>query len=98
MKDAKDQRIRSMSYFFKVGAVVLRYGLDDLKRELGKYPGNTRSKNDLVDALSMQRKLRNWKMNKTEVTEGTELEAYKKKFRSYNFGFKRELDSSYVSY
>jgi len=97
MKDAKDQRIRSMSYFFKVGAVVLRYGLDDLKRELGKYPGNTRSKNDLVDALSMQRKLRNWKMNKTEVTEGTELEAYKKSFRSYNFG-NRNSDYSYVNY
>jgi predicted phage terminase large subunit-like protein len=98
LKDAKDQRIRAMSYFFKCGAVVLRYGLDDLKRELGKYPGNTRSKNDLVDALSMQRKLRSWKMQKSVATEGAELDEYKKSFRSYNFGFNRKPAVGYVSY
>jgi len=97
-KDAKDSRIRAMSYFFKVGAVVLRYGLDDLKRELGKYPGNTRSKNDLVDALSMQRKLRSWKVSGNTENTGAELEMYKKKFRSYNFGFNREPVVGYVSY
>ena len=57
---AKDNRIRGMSYFFKKGCVILREGLEDLKKELNRYPGNTRSKDDLVDALSMQRELIAW--------------------------------------
>ena len=57
---AKDNRIRGLSYFFKKGCVVLRKGLDDLQRELNRYPGNTRSKDDLLDALSMQRELIAW--------------------------------------
>ena len=57
---AKDNRIRGLSYFFKKGCVILREGLDDLKKELNRYPGNTRSKDDLLDALSMQRKLIPW--------------------------------------
>ena len=61
VKDAKDNRIRGMSYFFKRGAVVLKHGLEDLKRELGRYPGNSRSKDDLLDALSMQRELISWR-------------------------------------
>ena len=62
-KDAKDSRIRSLSYFFKINMVILREGLRDLTRQLNRYPGNTRSKNDLVDALSMQRQLISWKRN-----------------------------------
>lgn len=106
MKDAKDSRIRAMSYFFKAGAVVLRYGLDDLKRELGKYPGNTRSKNDLVDALSMQRKLRSWKMqkDKRDTNEEDLLQWQKKigygkllKYRDM-FGSRHKSNMGYVNY
>jgi hypothetical protein len=50
-----------LSYFFKRGAVVLSEGLDDLKNELYRYPGNSRSKDDLLDALSMQRELIAWR-------------------------------------
>jgi hypothetical protein len=59
--NAKDSRIRGLSYFVKTGALVLREGLEDLKREMYRYPGNTRSKDDLLDALSMQRELIAWK-------------------------------------
>lgn len=61
---AKDKRIRSMSYFFKQNAVILREGLKDLKQELSRYPGNTRSKDDLLDALSMQKELVSWRRRK----------------------------------
>lgn len=94
-KDAKSIRIRSLSYFFKIGAVVLKKGLIDLVRELGKYPGNTRSKNDLVDALAMQRKLRSWKANvKKEVDS---YERPKDTYRQY-FGSYRQQKREYVSY
>ena len=65
---AKDTRIRGLSVYFKNGSVVLRSGLDDLKREMLRYPGNSRSKDDLLDALSMQKELISWKRNE-EVKE-----------------------------
>ena len=55
--DAKDKRIRALSYFFKHNLVILKKGLDDLKKELVRYPAGARSKDDLVDALAMQPKL-----------------------------------------
>lgn len=64
--NAKDNRIRGLSYFFKNGKVVLREGLKDLQKELVRYPGNTRSKDDLLDALSMQRQLIPWGAKKKE--------------------------------
>jgi predicted phage terminase large subunit-like protein len=67
---AKDTRIRGLSVYFKSGSIVLRSGLDDLKREMLRYPGNSRSKDDLLDALSMQRELISWKRN--EVREERE--------------------------
>ena len=84
--NAKDNRIRSLSYFFKRNLVVLKEGLDDLKRELNRYPGNTRSKNDLVDALSMQKSLISWRRvkNYKEVEYVRPKQTYKSYFNMFN--------------
>jgi phage terminase large subunit-like protein len=93
--EAKDKRIRGLSYFFKCGKVVLKEGLKDLIRELGRYPGNTRSKDDLVDALSMQKELVGWHRN--VVRESKE---YVRPIQTYRdcFGASRKKESHYVRY
>jgi len=85
---AKDKRIRSLSFFFKQKAVVLREGLKDLKQELSRYPGNTRSKDDLLDALSMQKELISWHRKKdTDEPIKQKVISRKKTFREYkNWG------------
>jgi predicted phage terminase large subunit-like protein len=89
-KKAKDTRIRGLSYFFKNNAVVLRTGLDDLKKELNRYPGNTRSKDDLLDALSMQKELISWRK-----TEEEKNEEYVRPRETYRMAMKRTNKREY---
>ena len=93
--EAKDKRIRGLSYFFKNGVVKLKRGLVDFKRELSRYPGNTRSKDDLLDALSMQREMVSWRRDeeKTAKTYERPKETYRKAF---NIG--KQKHSDYVRY
>ena len=93
--EAKDKRIRALSYFFKNGAVKLKRGMVDLKRELARYPGNTRSKDDLLDALSMQREMVSWRRDEEKEAKIYERprETYRKAF---NLGRRKQID--YVRY
>jgi hypothetical protein len=55
-------------------------GLTDLKKQLMRYPGNTTSKDDLLDALSMQHKLHSWNkyVNAEKDTYKRPVETYRK--------------------
>jgi predicted phage terminase large subunit-like protein len=93
--DTKNQRIRGLSYFFKRGVVYLKMGLTDLKKQLMRYPGNTTSKDDLLDALSMQHRLHSW--NKYV---NAEKENYKRKPITYRQYIERgkKKETGYVRY
>ena len=98
--NAKDNRIQGLSYFFKREAVILKSGLDDLKNELYRYPGNSRSKDDLLDALSMQRELIAWKKDGRATVDRDRiwrLQHKNKPWKEYFHGY-QPRQRSYTSY
>jgi predicted phage terminase large subunit-like protein len=94
--DSKNQRIRGLSYFFKRGVVFLRSGLTDLKKQLMRYPGNTSSKDDLLDALSMQHKLHSW--NKYVLAEKENYKRPPMTYRKYIEKNMKNKEKGYVRY
>jgi len=99
-QNAKNNRIQGLSYFFRREAVVLCEGLDDLKNELFRYPGNSRSKDDLLDALSMQRELIAWKRDGRATVDRDRiwrLQHHNKPWREYFHASSPKI-RSYTSY